>query len=329
MNTMQNNNVNIQLNTEANVNLIHEEKPTENNEKEELEQIELKTYGNPNIQGKSEAVNHANLNEKHQINTQASIAVKTPDDANKNALVNVENKETLPGEQKEGEKGQAEEEKSVNFFKLMYTFLTSGEICLVILATCLSICTGATWPAFMIIFGEVVNEMSLGTRKLPNFNSTLNDTLNPAQADLAKTAFVNSINLTCSYFVYLGIGFMVISAVNLIIWSNTGKILGRRIRNIYFQSIMRQEQNWFDQYKNKFEFTTKVETQTKTIESGLGSKVGNLLNGISMFIGKTSFLNFSLPLLIIYLNLENEFSNVCYFSSFNTCSSTMDEGNNS
>lgn len=155
------------------------------------------------------------------------------------------------------------EKESVPFGKLLYTFATPGEKFAILLGILLSMASGGTMPAFMIIFGKMIN----------NFGGS----------SAGISSFVNNINDTCTNFVYIGLGIMAVTASATIIWSTIGRNITRKIKNEYFKAIMRQEQNWFDQFKNKYEFATKVETQTKTIEIGLGPKVGNLIMGVTMF----------------------------------------------
>ena len=48
-------------------------------------------------------------------------------------------------------------------------------------------------------------------------------------------------------------------------------------------SIMKQELGWFDQ-NNPYQFSTLVQSQIKTIVSGLGDKLGNVLMSVSIVI---------------------------------------------
>jgi len=176
------------------------------------------------------------------------------------------------GEQKVEEEKQEEKQedaKSVSFFKLQYTFQTCGEIASLIFATIIAMISGCSLPAFMLIFGKVINDFSMGS-----------------QTKYSPTAFIDNINLTCQYFVYIGIAIFACNALYLSIFSINGKIIARRIKFEYFKAILRQEQNWFDQFKNKFEFATKIESQIKTIESGLGVKIANLIMATCTFVGK-------------------------------------------
>jgi len=221
--------------------------------------------------------------EKIDLEVEGVIAVKAESD-----------QQIKPVEEK-----KEEEKPSVSFFKLQYAYTTKCEMFALVIATFLSIASGAAMPAFMLIFGQVINQFSIGT-----------------QVQLSAADFETNINTTCTYFVYIGIAMFCASAINLVLWSNHGKTLVRRIRSQYFKAIMRQEQNWFDQFKNKYEFATKIETQTKTIESGLGIKVGNFMMGIAMFIGKNYFLIiFSLYVCQFHYQLEDELSHGCNLSS--------------
>ena len=72
---------------------------------------------------------------------------------------------------------------------------------------------------------------------------------------------------------------MFASALMVFSWTMAGKRLVTRLKQEYFNVILKQEQSWFDQI-NAHEFATKVEVQTKVIESGLGDKVGNTIYSI-------------------------------------------------
>jgi len=73
---------------------------------------------------------------------------------------------------------------------------------------------------------------------------------------------------------------MLTSGLMVFSWTMAGKRLVTRLKQEYFNVILKQEQAWFDQV-NAHEFATKVEVQTKIIESGLGNKVGNSIYSLS------------------------------------------------
>ena len=117
----------------------------------------------------------------------------------------------VDGDGNEGEKDEENLKKGVSFFKLQYSLLTSKEIGLVALATFLSFASGVSMPAFMLVFGEIINSFSM--------------TSSPDGGGFT----VDTINQTCLYFVYIGIAMLVVSALSITIWTSTGKLLSRRI----------------------------------------------------------------------------------------------------
>ena len=48
------------------------------------------------------------------------------------------------------------------------------------------------------------------------------------------------------------------------------------LKKNYFELIMSQEQEWFDE-NNEFQFSTKIQTQLEQIEYGLGDKFGQII----------------------------------------------------
>ena len=56
-----------------------------------------------------------------------------------------------------------------------------------------------------------------------------------------------------------------------------------RMKELYFQYIMRQEQAWFDS-NNSYAFSTKVHAQLKQVEGGVGDKFGMILMGLAQFV---------------------------------------------
>jgi ATP-binding cassette subfamily B (MDR/TAP) protein 1 len=68
----------------------------------------------------------------------------------------------------------------------------------------------------------------------------------------------------------------------VLFWTMIGKRLILKISEEYLKVIMRQEPGWFDN-SNVFELPTKVQSQLKIIEGGIGNKVGQAIMAISQF----------------------------------------------
>ena len=143
--------------------------------------------------------------------------------------------------------------KPVSLSKLLCYFSNKGEIILLILALIGSAGTGFAMPLFSFIFGRTLNSISGSITDPDEFLSVMKQM---------------SLN-----YIFLGAGVFSMSFLMISTWGIIGKTISNRIKAEYFNVIMFQEQGWFDKV-NAFEFATKVQAQTKLIETGMGEKVG-------------------------------------------------------
>jgi len=84
-------------------------------------------------------------------------------------------------------------------------------------------------------------------------------------------------------FVIVAVCMFITNFMNSTFWIYTSIKNLANLKKEYFRTIMKQEQGWFDQ-NNPYQFSTMVQSQIKTIEAGLGDKLGNVLMSVSMFI---------------------------------------------
>jgi len=84
-------------------------------------------------------------------------------------------------------------------------------------------------------------------------------------------------------FIVVALAMFLANFMNSFCWIYTSIRNLTNLKREYFRVIMKQEQGWFDQ-NNPYQFSTLVQSQIKTIESGLGDKLGNVLMSVSMFI---------------------------------------------
>jgi ATP-binding cassette subfamily B (MDR/TAP) protein 1 len=169
--------------------------------------------------------------------------------------------------------------KSVSFFKILYSEAKTKEYILTIIAFLNSILIGLAMPMFSLIFGNTINDFGSGVGK----------------------DFLESISNMCLRFVYLAIAMLVAGTLATWLWTYTGRITVKRIKSEYFRYIMNQEQAWFDEIET-FQFSTKIQTQSTTIENGLGQKLDICVRSLTMFmasfvLGFTTSWSLSLVLL--------------------------------
>lgn len=176
----------------------------------------------------------------------------------------IEDHARLDKEKKEKDDLELEELKKfppVGYCKLQYTLADWIDITFILLSFLGALAMGVSFPLFAIIFGDSIT--SFGNTSTVNMSDTIREL---------------SIKL-----IYIGLGMFGGAFLNVTFSSIVGDRYGKKIKFEYFKALLRQEQGFFDQ-RNAFEFSTKVQAQLKTVNSGLGSKVSNALMSVSMFV---------------------------------------------
>ena len=83
-----------------------------------------------------------------------------------------------------------------------------------------------------------------------------------------QVSFLDQIREMCLKFVYVGIGMFLAGTLMICCWSYSGRKITNYIKEKYFMIVMKQEQAWFDT-QEVFEFSTRIQSQTKLIENGV------------------------------------------------------------
>ncbi len=168
-------------------------------------------------------------------------------------------------DEKDNNDENPEEKKAttVSYFKLQCKYALCADFVYIIIGCVGALGVGSGLPAMSFLLGDTINKI----------NETGGD----------PDAYLQTIKDMAFLFLYFGAGIMVASCLMVFGWTLAGKRLVNKLKNEYFRVILEQEQSWFDQI-NAHEFATKVEVQTKVIESGLGDKVGNSIYSISTCI---------------------------------------------
>jgi ATP-binding cassette subfamily B (MDR/TAP) protein 1 len=162
------------------------------------------------------------------------------------------------------EEKTTEKMKSVGFFKLLFTLANKADVVLIICAILGSLIAGAAMPLISLLLGKVLNQ----------FDETI---LVKNVPEMVSGLIIN--------FLIVGVAILFGSGMMVFFWNLTGRRMINKINADYFKVIMLQEQAWYDS-KNKFEFSTKVQSQIKTIEGGVSylSYLSYLLENFLKFI---------------------------------------------
>jgi ATP-binding cassette subfamily B (MDR/TAP) protein 1 len=138
--------------------------------------------------------------------------------------------------------------KAVSFFKLQFFETNISQKIIIFIAIIGSLASGLSMPLFAILLGRTIN----------NLGALMT----------GQESMINTITELSKIFVYVGLGIAVASFTMVWLWMYIGQLIVKRIKEEYFRKIMMQEQGWFDS-SNPYEFTTKIKSQTHSIEIGV------------------------------------------------------------
>ncbi|KAG1772443.1 P-loop containing nucleoside triphosphate hydrolase protein [Suillus occidentalis] len=176
----------------------------------------------------------------------------------------------------------------VSFFSL-FRFSTLFEIIIDIIAVVCAAAAGAAQPLMSLLFGNLTQDFVSFSLAENNYTASLQtgDSATIAQAqqilDAAAAGFRKSSALDASYLTYIGIGMFVCTYVYMTVWTYTGEVNARRIRERYLQAILRQEIAYFDDV-GAGEVATRIQTDTHLVQQGISEKVPIVVSFLFAFI---------------------------------------------
>ncbi|KAH6559790.1 hypothetical protein BASA61_000416 [Batrachochytrium salamandrivorans] len=166
-------------------------------------------------------------------------------------------------------KGDPDDKKSVgpklSYFKL-YRHATGMDMFLIFMGTICGLVNGATLPYMTIVFGSIMDHF------------VMYDGSPASRASLDSGTTQGVIQLCV-----LGVVTFVTSYGQMCFWMLAGENQAKRIRELYFKAILRQEVAWFDETSTG-ELTTRMNADTSLIQEGLSDKVGLMIQFTSSFV---------------------------------------------
>jgi ABC-type multidrug transport system fused ATPase/permease subunit len=178
----------------------------------------------------------------------------------------------LFGKDKQRVKKKVEEHKApiVPFFQL-FRFADPFDKFLMVIGAFFAAANGATQPVMTIVFANLIGvfqrygtELFLGV---------------PSAAD----NFHDGIRKYILYFCGLaGITF-VTGYGQMACWAVAGERQCKRIREVYYKAILRQDVGWFDT-NSSGDLTSRLSGDVTLMQDGMAEKIGLIINAFSAFI---------------------------------------------
>jgi ABC-type multidrug transport system fused ATPase/permease subunit len=122
-----------------------------------------------------------------------------------------------------------------------------------------------------ILFGELVDDLNQATCDAPT------------AAILDADQLQHAVNEKVLKLVYIGVASFVLIYVYLVCWAIFSRRLEARIRDRYFQNLLRQDASFYDK-RQAGELSSRLNADIQTIQSGTSEKVGIVIACTSFFL---------------------------------------------
>ncbi|CAG8981035.1 hypothetical protein HYALB_00008188 [Hymenoscyphus albidus] len=154
------------------------------------------------------------------------------------------------------------------FVRLLFYGATWIDVALLIVGTISAIGAGIPFPLMAILFGQLVNDLNSATCEASTVGRS--------------SEYAAGINEKVLLLVYISIGAFGLTFLYIVSWNIRSQRLAQRLRENYFQSLLRLEQSFFDK-RHAGEVSSRLNADIQAVQSGTCEKVGIFIASISFF----------------------------------------------
>ncbi|KAJ1981867.1 hypothetical protein H4R33_005147 [Dimargaris cristalligena] len=159
---------------------------------------------------------------------------------------------------------------SVSFLSL-FRFATPVDWVLMAVGSVCAVATGVSQPLMAIIFGDVLQSLSEYAFYSQSDPARANIVLNDAIYDMMK------------WFGILAGATFTAATIQIFLWSYAAERQCRKIRELYYAAILRQEIAWFDSVSTG-DLTSRISGDVNVLQEGIGSKLSVVFQDTCCFI---------------------------------------------
>ncbi|KXN65298.1 hypothetical protein CONCODRAFT_53649, partial [Conidiobolus coronatus NRRL 28638] len=158
-----------------------------------------------------------------------------------------------------------EEIPRVGLFKI-YSVTSVKHRFMLLLGCIAAAVAGASFPLMTVIFGKMIDTFTVF-----------------GKGESTPDQFQADINYFTLFFIYLAIVVFVCTYTYMSTFQWVGAKSTHKIRNLYLQSLLKQEIAWFDNIGSG-EVTTRITNDTSLVQSGISEKVALIVHDSCTFI---------------------------------------------
>ncbi|KAJ2849367.1 hypothetical protein IWW36_002683 [Coemansia brasiliensis] len=157
----------------------------------------------------------------------------------------------------------------VSIFKL-FRFADTKDKIMMAIGLVMACASGVGMPLMTLIFSQL-------TGRFLTFN--FSDTNSESQRDYLDS----ETRRYCWYFFGLGMGIWVVASLQKLLWGISSERIGRRLREKFYESILRQDIGWFDGLSTG-ELTARISQDVNLVQEGIGEKFSFVLQYVTTFL---------------------------------------------
>jgi len=146
---------------------------------------------------------------------------------------------------------------------MIFRYATVGDKIIFAIATICSVLFGAAMPAFVLVFGGMVD--SVGETSAEN------------------TMGFDQLSSQSVYMLLIATGVFFVSSTNIILFSIFSENISYRIRLMYFKSCLEKDASYYDD-NNPAEMASRIVKECSSINRGTGDKIGVVFQSISSIL---------------------------------------------
>ncbi|KAJ3189969.1 Multidrug resistance protein 1 [Gaertneriomyces sp. JEL0708] len=152
-------------------------------------------------------------------------------------------------------------------FMQLFRHADKRDVFLMVLGTVCAIAHGVAMPLMTVIFSSI---LAAFIDYEPN---------NPVRAEALRQSALDTV----MWFCILAIACAITAYGQMSLWMWSGENQVKRMRELYFRAIVRQDVAWFDKTSTG-ELTTRITNDMNTIQSGISEKMGSTIQNVVTFI---------------------------------------------
>ncbi|XP_046689425.1 ATP-binding cassette, sub-family B (MDR/TAP), member 4 [Silurus meridionalis] len=184
---------------------------------------------------------------------------------------------------KKGKKGKKEEKPAPDPMVgplEIFRFADSLDIFLMVVGTIMAMANGAVLPAMVVVFGDMTNSFVDDSilQNLPNITLPGNISWPISNQTLGEQMTRHAI-----YYSIMGGVVLFAAYMQVAFWTLAAGRQVKRLRKLFFHSILKQDIGWFD-VNETGQLNTRLADDIFKINEGIADKLGTLIQSLTTFL---------------------------------------------